>query len=244
MDKIINNNWTVIRYFDDVPEGFACPKYLSKEDAELHLPKNGHLTSYAVFEHVSILGIIPFNEHKAYIFNKLPTEKCNDAITITAGTYENLMNCYVFQSYEISKKQGDELEIEYYKRGGKLYSDYHDFKNEVLRPEQKRRQKEFRNELIESFFKHNFREIGKKKWANNDGVIIKEINVQHSSSRYSYIKNYLDIDYKYKLYISALFSKYLKDVRQFEENKFCVPCLKNSTQTYKFVCFDVEFNKK
>jgi hypothetical protein len=245
MNDLINNNYVVAKYFDNISDGFASSKYLSKEDAEkiLNTKKQGYLTSFAIVEHTSIIGIITFNNHKAYIFNNFIYEKCNDAIKVTAEVYEELMNCYVFKSYEISKKTLEKLESEYYQRGGKLYPYYHDFENEVLKPNRKKRQQEFRNEIICHLFKHNFREVGKNKWSNEEGVIIKEISTTHISSKYNFVKNYLDmdIDFKYKFYISALFSKYLKQVNQFDENKFCIPCIKNKIQKYNFVCFDLEF---
>lgn len=245
--NIINDNFAVCSYFDNVSEGFVSRKYLSKEIADeiLKTKKNTFLYTHRVVEHVSIIGIVPFNSTKAYVFNYLPTTKVNtnDRIEITAKTFEELMNCYVFQHNEISKKELEILEDDYYKRGGKIYDDYRAFENEILKKERKKRKKQFRNELVENIIKHGFRETGRNKWSNGQGVIVREKYIKRISHKYKPNKNHadLDIDFYWKLYIGALFSKYLTDVHQLSENVFCIPCNKNNTQRYHFTYFEIEF---
>ncbi len=247
--NIINNNFAVQRNFDSVYDGLASPKYLSKNEA-LNMfrdLKQTYLTSFKVISHLAIIGIVKFNSGEAYVFNRKlhDSDKTGDTTYITCENYEELMNCYVFHSEIVNSKLLNTLKTEYYNRNGSFFEKYHDFEDNILRPERILRKHEFRNEIVEHIIKHDFREIGKNKWSNGN-VVIKHTDFQKSSLKYPHCKGHLDVNLNinYKLYLGSIFSKYAVSFNQLSDKYFCIPCVKNEKQRYCFVPFEVTFINK
>lgn len=243
---IISNNYAVQSVFDDIPEGFASSKFLSRDEAEdkLKTKKQGYLTSYRIIEHLAIVGIVPFNSGVSYIFNKkLPVCITDDAVTITADMYENLMDCYVFHSEFISKELLDSLIAEYCKRGGVVYSKYHSFEELELRKVRNKRKREYRNKIVfDSVFKHGFREVGKNKWSNGS-ITIKQKRTQKSVIGYPHQKNHCDLfaTQEIKMTLGSIFGKFYSHINQHSDNTFGIVCSTNDSHHYNFAYFEVAF---
>jgi hypothetical protein len=243
MQNIINNNYAVMKTFDDHFDGLL-KGYLSKDEAttinQNHKPSR-YLNSSKIIEKVAIIGIVNMNGGFAYIFNKAHNSADTDKV-ITCGKYEDLMNCYVYSSISVNEKYTDSLVEEYHERGGKIY-DYHEYKDLFLRPEQKKRCRNYRNSIIDQVLKHGFREVGKLKWSNGD-IIIRQIDHTTSRIKYEYNKQPLDLNYQLdrKILLNSLFSKTCEYVNRLDEHKFCVR--NTGKSSYLFSAFTIEFNIK
>lgn len=251
MENIRNRVFAVERYFDNVFDGYYSPKYLTKEEAVKQLKEANQIRSryysYSVKKHLAILGIVKFNEGKAYVFNINPNISYDqkDLIKITGGNFEELMNCYVYRGLMFPKNKLKKLEEDYYNNGGVFFEKYHDYEKKVLNKIREHRQKEFRNTIVEDIFKHNFREIKKNTWSNKSGVIIKQTKFQRLSVNHSSFENIMDIDCKNhneKVLINSIFSKHVKNINQIGEKNFCIPCNTNDRRDYHFTCFEIKLN--
>ncbi|NQY30341.1 MAG: hypothetical protein HRT69_12820 [Flavobacteriaceae bacterium] len=241
---IINNNFAVQSVFDDVSEGLCSEKHLSEKEAnKLHKnKKTSYQTNYGVVKCLAIVGIVPFNKHLAYVFNKqLPNSESSDNISITSGEYEELMDCYVYRSSRISENQLEKLEKEYYKRGGVVYPNYRSFEDLILRKVRKYRNNEFINGIVfDSIFKHGFREVGKKKWSNGE-ITIRRKQIQCSSISYpSHLKHTeLNTSFKNMTLIGSIFGKDYTHINQLKEDVFGVICSTKNSSSYNFGYFEV-----
>ncbi|AGO49598.1 hypothetical protein Phi4:1_gp185 [Cellulophaga phage phi4:1] len=246
MNTIKENNYRVVRYFDDNFDGFVGEKHLSKSDAEELANKyrkgSKYLTTFSVKEQVAILGIQKFNDGKAYIFNRIPEKAENGNVCITAESYESLMDCFVFCSYQMHEKKLENLEKEYYARGGIFYDTYQGYKEEVLNPEKDKRRNEFRVELIEKLLKHNFREVGKQKYYNEElGITVQQVDTNRVSLSHPHCKKHEDIEnigFFNRMFLGSMFSEYTDDYRQLTPNLFNIPCQKDN-KGYTHLVFEV-----
>lgn len=246
--NIINNNYTVQRTWDDMPDGFVGGRMLSKKEAlvKLNTMTRSRLTYYKVVEHLSIVGIVPFNKGEAYVFNKKPpVYRGMNGEVITCDTYESLMSCYVFHSEIIDPDLLKRLKNEYYERGGYDYPKYHAFEDMELSKVRQQRKREYRNEIVfGSIFKHGFREVGKNKWSY--GVItVKQKLYQRSSIHYPYVKSHteLHVGREKMMYIGSIFGAYLTSVNQLSKNVFGIPCGRSTSAPYNFVYFEIDFKQ-
>ena len=244
---IIYNNYMVQRNFDDMHDGYLNSEYLSKEEAEKlknQKRKPRYLTGYRVVKRLAIVGVVPFNNKHAYIFNKpLPRSEEDDNVTITSREFEELMNCYVFTSLRISKRLLDNLISVYEKRGGIVFEKYHSFENLAIRPEREKRQKLFRNTIVyDSIFKHGFVEVGKNRWSN--GLIkIQESETQRVSVEYPRCNSHMDVktNLSNRIAMGSIFGRFYKHINQLDSNTFGVVCNTNDSRTYHFTYFEVTF---
>lgn len=247
-EDIINNNYAVQQYFDNVPEGIFIEMYLSMDKAKevLSKTKRTHFTSYGIVHKLAIIGVVPFNDGVAYVFNKeLPQSDATDHRIVTAETFERLMDCYVFTSQFISAELLDRLVDEYKRRGGMVYEDYHSFDRIELRKVRKKRRREYRDRIVfESIFKHGFREVGKQKWSNGD-VIIREKQMQRSSTKYPAVKHHtkLEVPIYRMMLIGSIFGRYTIGINQLNDNLFGIVCNKENSSKYHFTYFEIEFKK-
>ncbi len=245
-DAIINNNYAVQSVFDNVPEGIVSRKFLSKQEADslLKVKVRSYLTSHSVVETLAVVGVVPFNSETAYIFNKkLPNCNTDDVTNVVMNTYESLMDCYVFYNGMISKRLLEQLESEYYERGGFNYESYHSFEDMVLNNVRKQRQREFRNQIVyEYFFKHGFVEVGKNKWTC-EGVTIKQKEIQRCCIGYPSVKKHsnLDIDKVKMILIGSLFARFLQHISQLSDSSFGVVCNTGGVDKYRFTYFEITF---
>lgn len=240
---MIKNNYCVVKYFDNHEDGLASKKFLTKDEAERIKKsfKEQPYISFGVVEHLSIVGIIPFNHRFAYIFNKkLPVHEGDDCITITSETYEELMNCYVFTSYKISKSLLQNLINEYHERGGVTYSKYHDFENNVLKEDRKNRQLLFKGEIVKSFESHGLKQESENTWIGL-GIVVTRTQSNRRNAKYDTAKNHLglDIDLGRKILLGSIFGLFVQEISQLSNSDFTVVC--NKKESYHFNCFNVSF---
>lgn len=248
VSNIITNNFTVCRNFDDIYDGVSSPMYLTEDQAYdiLKQMKGSYLTSYNVAERLAIIGIIPFNDGVAYIFNKdLPVCIGSNYKTIVANTYESLVSCYVFTSKYIESDLLNRLTLEYYKRRGIIYDSYGSFENIEIRETRRYRQLEFRNKIVFDYiFKHGFCEVGANKWS--DGVnVIRQKDYQRSVIGYPSVKTHteLNIDRNNMMLIGSIFSPFLQKINPLPENSFGIICDKGDRSSYHFTYFEITFGK-
>lgn len=250
MKDILYNNYSVQESFDSVPSTIRRG-YLSKTKAlEICRSKRGKWkTSYRAVEHISILGIVPFNDGFAYVFNQKPPVCYDDSkrITTTGEVFEELMNCYVYTSISIDKTLLESLISEYKERGGKIYESYQSYNTEVLNPIRQERRHEYRTQIVETIFKHNFREEKNRKW-ENESAIIQEIDHGRLSLKYGSFKSHTDLEtsLQNRMLIGSIFGEYKHYtnlsgcINQLSENEFCIRCNKPNKR-YNFCCFLIKF---
>ena len=247
--EIVKNNYAVISVFDDVAEGLSSKRYLTEKNAKTICSnkKRGYLTSYRVIERVAIIGIVPFNDELAYIFNKPYTiGEETDNITITSHVYDGLIDCYVYRNSRMSKRHLDLLVKEYKSRGGIVFPTYHSYEQLILKEDREERIKEYVNEIVfESIFKHGFREVGKRKWANGS-VVIKQHSIQKGSMKYpNNIKHTeMEVCYEDRLLIGSIFGKYYNHINQLGISVFGIICKTDIGRSYEFAYFEIYLNNE
>jgi hypothetical protein len=245
-DDIINNNYIVQRFFDDHNDGFVGGKYLSKKQA-MDLLKTtrakGHVR-YDVVERLAIIGIVPFNNTLAYVFNqKLNDFGSKDKIRITCNDYEGLMDCYVFAGESIDKKSLLALVNEYHNRGGLIYNKYHSFNDEKLCKFRRQRQQKYRDNIVyNSIFKHGFREIKKNTWGDGAVVITTKdcttINMHYPSHN---THTSLNVCKARMMMIGSIFGPFMTMVNQLSGDTFGITCGRKPSNDYYFTRFEIKF---
>jgi hypothetical protein len=227
MEDIINNNYSVIRLFDDRNDGYVKSNLSHKEAIDLKnkLQRNnrGYLKRYDIKLDVAIIGIVEFNKDFAYIFNYIPdSSNSTNKVVITCKTYEELMDCYVYASKYIDSDLFDKLNKEYTRRGGEVFK-YHGYEDKILSPERKSRRREFRNNIVENIFKHGFKEVGKLKWSNGN-ITIKQSDISRMSINYESNVHPMDLNISIndRIMINSLFSPVCEYASRLSENTICV----------------------
>lgn len=251
INKIINCNYSVINTFDDHYDG-CIGKYKTEDEAKSirygrGKRRKGYLPGCIVVYNQAIVGEVDFNGHSAYVFNYFyKTQQTNDDCElITAGAFDELKECYVFSSMLFSSSQLKKLVNEYHYRGGYKFKKYHDYENDILIPIRISRQQEFRAEIVEHIFKHQYQETKKLTWRNGK-IKIKQVPHNRSSLKQPFVKTImdLDVDIDYKIELSSIFGSYYDGVNILNDNVICIPC-RSKINTHSFIVFTVEkINKR
>jgi hypothetical protein len=246
INKIINCNYSVINTFDDHYDGYIG-KYKTKDEAESirherGKRRNGYLTGCNIVHNQAIVGDVDFNGKSAYVFNYFyKNQQTNDDCElITAGSFDELKECYVFSSMLFSSKELKRLVDEYHNRGGYKFEKYHDYENDIFKPVRISKKQEFRTEIVEHIFKHQYQETKKLTWSNGK-IKIKQVPNNCSSLKQHLVKTImdLDVDIDYKIELNSIFGNYYNAVNILNNDIVSIPC-RSKINTHSFVVFTVE----
>jgi len=244
INKIIHCNYSVINTFDDHYEG-SVKSHISKKEADeiytaIGNDKVGYLRGHEVVHNLAIVGEVDFNGKSAYIFNRDFRQTSDKTELITAGFFNSLKECYVFQSMLFSSKDLKILIEEYHNRGGYKFEKYHDYENEIFNQIRSNEKQAFRNEIVKHIFKHQYQETKKLTWSNGK-IKIKQVLHNCISINQPLVKSImdLDIDINYKVELNSIFGNYYRGVNILNDGIISLPC-QSKINTHSFTVFTVE----
>lgn len=111
-------------------------------------------------------------------------------VNVTANDIDELTECYVYYGFRAIASEVVELRKQY---TGKVYG-CREYEDEVIKPIRKKAKDEYLISITERIFKAGFREVGKRKYKQLNGRILKFTDINYGLVGCKHCKNIGELD--------------------------------------------------